>query len=175
VAQYSTLQLPADGAYKGLQYAVNSTVHTSNEILANQSECPRDLSLHEFIAFGTLRSGSRLQWLNIARELPSRALNFHREAVHTLLAQAAWQIGPLSQSGGAEWSAEWHVELNNPDYGHVLVAELEALLLNVEENWLEGISVRTDHTHQSPFGLGLRSCCVRKSVFAVAESPECDF
>ena len=139
VIRYCTLQLPAHGPYKALQYAIDSTTHTSNEILANQSECPRDLSLHEFIAFGTLRSGSRLQWLNIARELPARSLNFHQEEVHTLLTQAAWQIGPLSQGD----AAEWHAELNSRDYGLVLVAELEDLLLSIEANWQEGVSVRT--------------------------------
>ena len=63
-----TPKLPA-GPYRSLQYAVSNTVHTSNEVIASQAECPEMLTMHEFYAFGTLRSGHRLQWRNIAREL----------------------------------------------------------------------------------------------------------
>lgn len=127
------------GPYGYLQFAVSETSHRSNQIIANQSDCPTNLTLHEHIAFGSLRSGPRLQWLNIARELREKSLSFHEQAVGTLLLQAAWQIGPLDVDG--KW--EWHVELNNAEFGTVLLQELEDFLVTFEANWLMRVSLRT--------------------------------
>ncbi|KAA6411181.1 MAG: hypothetical protein FRX48_05493 [Lasallia pustulata] len=44
VREKCTLKLPA-GPYRGLQYAVNNTIHTSNEVIASQAECPEALSV----------------------------------------------------------------------------------------------------------------------------------
>jgi hypothetical protein len=94
--------------------------------------------LHEYIAFASLRSGPRIQWLNISRELPARVLSFSTEAVHILLSQTAWQMGPLSLG---KW--EWHATLETPDFGLVLLAELEDLFTSIKANWLEVLSMRT--------------------------------
>lgn len=75
VQSICTLQLPL-GTYRMLQFALNNTTFTSNEVLAIQSKCPKALNLHDFYAFATLRSGNRLQWRNIARKLVPRVLNF---------------------------------------------------------------------------------------------------
>lgn len=88
-----TTELP-EGPYSNLQYAVNSTSHEQNFVIAEQETCSTELSLHEFIAFGSLRAdGERVQWLNIKRELTASNLNFNTEAVCTLITQAAWQAG----------------------------------------------------------------------------------
>ncbi|KAF9235916.1 hypothetical protein BU15DRAFT_64461 [Melanogaster broomeanus] len=108
---------------------LKSTSHTSNEVI--------DLSLHEFTAFGHLRSGSCLQWLNILREIRARTLTFRRNEVHLLLAQAAGQVGPLSEEG--EWA--WHRELSDPFFCDAMLGELESLVLGVEANWLEGLTM----------------------------------
>lgn len=139
VHRYSTLRLLSEGPYASLQYAVNGTTHSSNHVMANQSKCPQDLQLNEYIAFASLRSGARLQWLNIARELPARILSFHKEEVLTLIMQAVWQIGHLAEDG--EW--EWHAELKSKEFSLVLLKELEDLMLSIEASWLEGITMRT--------------------------------
>lgn len=139
IDSYCTPKLPRTSSYNVLQYAVEATTHIPNRVLADQSECPQDLSLHEYIAFGNLRSGHHLQWLNIARELSSRSLSFHKSEVHTLMVQAAWQIGHLSQDG----ESIWHSELTYSDFGLVLLEQLEGLLLSIDSNWLEVISART--------------------------------
>lgn len=139
IIQYSILRLPTEGLYPSLQYAVDGTSHSSNHVMANQSQCPKELQLNEYIAFASLRSGSRLQWLNIARELPARTLSFHKEEVLILLMQTAWQIGHLSEDG--EW--EWHVELKSTEFCLILLKELEDLMLSIEASWLEGVTMRT--------------------------------
>ncbi|KAH0834181.1 hypothetical protein J3R83DRAFT_11490 [Lanmaoa asiatica] len=127
------------GPYHDLQQYVDTTFHTSNEVLANQADCDKDLSIHEYIAFGHLRSDGVLQWLNILRELRDRSLGFRCTEVHSLLAQATTQVGPFTTSG----EPKWHAELRKDAFGHALVNELETLLVDVEGNWLEGVTMNT--------------------------------
>jgi hypothetical protein len=129
---------PVSSPYGKLHSFVSGTHHTANEVIASQVNCPAELSPHEHIAFAGLRSGPRLQWLNIARELSSPSLSFRREEVHTLITQAAWQLGPLS--GGVY---EWHTDLGIPNFGLTLIHELEGLLERIEPNWLEEVTTRT--------------------------------
>ncbi|KAG0694113.1 hypothetical protein DFH29DRAFT_1035335, partial [Suillus ampliporus] len=133
-----TFILP-NGPYNGLQRYIAGTSHTSNEVIANQADCHKDMTIHEFIAFGALRSGPRLQWMNVLRELRARTLDFRREEVHLLLAQAVSQVGPLSSDDGLNW----HEELNSVPFVSSLLGELESLMTSVEENWLEGITIST--------------------------------
>jgi len=130
--------LSTTSPYRCLRLCVSATQHTANETIAYQDKCPKELSLHEFVAFSGLRSGPRLQWLNIARELASPSLSFRREEVHTLITQAAWQLGPLSDG-----VREWHVDLGISSFGSALLRELESLLGQIKANWLEEVTVRT--------------------------------
>ena len=124
--------------YGRLHDFVSGTQHTANDVIAAQANCPKEISLHEFAAFSGLRSGPRLQWLNIARELASPSLSFRREEVHTLVTQAAWQLGPLSDG-----VREWHIDLGISSFGNALLRELESLLQTIKASWLEEVSVRT--------------------------------
>ncbi|KJA23164.1 hypothetical protein HYPSUDRAFT_54564 [Hypholoma sublateritium FD-334 SS-4] len=138
---YCTLQLPErNSAYSLLQYAVTHTTHSHNSTIVKQGNCPVDLSIHEQLAFTNLRCGANLQWMNIVRELRTRTLTFSREEVHTLLMQAAWQMGPL---GGDVNLRGWHTELGVAEFGSVLIQEATDLLLHVESNWMEGNTVKT--------------------------------
>ena len=130
--------MPSSSPYSHLHHYVSGTQHTPNDILAAQADCPKEINLHELVAFSGLRSGPRLQWLNIARELASPYLSFRREEVHILITQAAWQLGPLSDG-----AREWHVELDTPSFGNTLIYELETLLEKIAANWLEEVTVRT--------------------------------
>ena len=137
IRRFCTYKLQS-GPYASLQKYVDATSHTSNEVLANQADCHKDLSIHEYIAFGHLRSGGLLQWLNVLRELRGRSLSFRRHEVHLLLAQVASQVGPLAN---AEWT--WHQEIQQPSFCYALIAELESLLKDVKANWLEGVTMDT--------------------------------
>jgi len=127
------------GPYQNLQQYLQDTAHTSNGVICNQTECHRDLSIHEFIAFGHLRSGSSLQWLNILREIRANTLSFRRDEVHMLVAQAGGQVGPCSNTG----EMVWHRELECPSFCSSLLTELEHLVAAVSGNWLEGMTMDT--------------------------------
>lgn len=129
-----------NGAFSGLQFALNDTRHTSNEVISLQSECPVSLSLHEFYAFGTLRAGHRLQWRNIAREMVAGVLNFHCEEVQRLFCQAAWQTGPANSSSICR---ESHIDLEETEFARSLLAVLSEITETVEGNWQGGCGLRT--------------------------------
>jgi hypothetical protein len=61
---YGTFLLPTASSYKYLQYAVNTTEHTSNQVIADRYDCPRDMSLSEHDSFGGLRSGAQYVIIN---------------------------------------------------------------------------------------------------------------
>ena len=48
------------------------------------------------------------------------------------------QVGPLARG-----ELEWHKELRHDMFGHALVDELETLVVNIEANWLEGVTMNT--------------------------------
>ncbi|KAF9016696.1 hypothetical protein BDZ89DRAFT_1075364 [Hymenopellis radicata] len=141
--RYGTLTLPGTKAYKGLQYAITNTSHTENQVMARQAQCPYDLSLHEYTAFGTLRSGSNLQWMNISRAFATRSLTFNAQPVYVLISQAAQQIGKLSSESG---TPVWHVELKSPSFCESLLKVMKKGLDDSVDNWREVATVKTIRT-----------------------------
>jgi len=138
VAWLCSPPIPTSSPYCRAHHFLFSTQFTPNDIIAVQANCPDEINLHEFISFSGLRRGPRLQWLNIVRELASPYLSFSREEVHTLITQAAWQLGPLSDG-----IREWHADLSISNFGNVLLRELETLLEKTRASWREEVTVRT--------------------------------
>ena len=124
-------QLP-EGPYTKLQYAVNGTSHTQNRVIAEQGSCSAEISLPEFVSFGSLRSdGERTQWLNIKRELESSNLHFNAEAVYILFRQAAWQVGSYSYSP----YRVSHMDCGNQAFCHELLTILGRNVESVKASW----------------------------------------
>ncbi|OBT60021.1 hypothetical protein VE03_10579, partial [Pseudogymnoascus sp. 23342-1-I1] len=138
VRRMCAFRLPS-GSYETLQYALDNTTHTSNEVLASQSACPKALNIHEFYAFATLRSGDRLQWRNIARELVARVLNFAQEETYCLVVQAAWQAGRPRDGSSAR---ESHADLEEEEFGISLLSVLGEVLGAIEGNWQGVVALR---------------------------------
>ncbi|KAL4069248.1 hypothetical protein J3A83DRAFT_4095931 [Scleroderma citrinum] len=138
ISSLCTHRLPA-GPYQNLHQYLKGTTHTSNDVLCNQANCHKDLSIHEFTAFGHLRSGSSLQWLNMLREVRANTLRFRHNEVHLLLAQASCQVGPISEAS----KLVWHDELYHHSFRHAFLKELEGLVTTVSGNWLEAMTMAT--------------------------------
>ena len=119
---------------------MNNTIHTSNEVIASQAECSEALTLHEFYAFGTLRTGHRLQWRNIARKFTARVLDFNCHETHALLTQAAWQVGPF---GKGEVCLEAHINLEEEEFEKSLLSALDGAVGTIEGNWQGAAAART--------------------------------
>ena len=124
-------QLP-EGPYTNLQYAVNATSHTQNQVIAEQRSCSTNISLPEFVSFGSLRAdGERTQWLNIKRELGSSNLHFNTEAVYILFRQAAWQAGSYNNS---QYRVS-HMECDDKAFCRELLSILARNVESVKANW----------------------------------------
>ncbi|KAF3929730.1 hypothetical protein AA313_de0209692 [Arthrobotrys entomopaga] len=123
----------SDMAYKNLSYAVNSVGHTSNQVLAEQHRCHPNLTLHEYEAFALLRSGGRLQWHNILRELRKDTLTFKKEAVYTLILHAACHVGGCGEI--SDWKRESHITLTDELFSAELVKTLRENLGVIRDNW----------------------------------------
>ncbi|KAL8968995.1 MAG: hypothetical protein Q9197_004578 [Variospora fuerteventurae] len=120
-----------EGPYKTLEYAVNSTNHGQNAVLASQTECSSELNLQEYIAYGSLRAdGDRTQWLNICRELQATSLSWNTEAVYALIKQSAWQAGP----SGDTHLRIGHSVFNIPEFCTMLLSNISAVVGTIQAN-----------------------------------------
>lgn len=84
-----------------LKDAIPQTAHppitvtgpSSYQLLANQTLCPRNVSLHEFSAWQRLLFGSSQRWMNILVELGSANLNFSSADTVRMLTDLAIRTG----------------------------------------------------------------------------------
>ncbi|KAJ7319268.1 hypothetical protein DFH08DRAFT_1034951 [Mycena albidolilacea] len=126
------------GPYRGLKWSAIGTAHTPNDVVARQSECPRELSYHEWENFGHLRAGVRLQWRNIILQLISGTVDLASPAVHILLQQAAWQAETALEDNSLGHYREAHLDLSQEDFGIKVVDVLGKVLASIAGNWQEG-------------------------------------
>ncbi|KAL0573927.1 hypothetical protein V5O48_008024 [Marasmius crinis-equi] len=142
--RFGTLHLPSDRSSPyvkaNLGYALSGVTHTSNQVLANQQDCPPEMSIHEYIAYGTMRSGGNIQWMNLLREMrgTGTGLAWGREEVGTLVSMLIWQLGNISKN-----SLAWHLDLEELEFGEALLREATGMLRRVAGNWKEVVTVRT--------------------------------
>jgi hypothetical protein len=134
-----TTKLPGSPLYKGLS-SFMGTRHSVNEVLLQAKEkCSADLNPLEYVAFGSLRSGGRTQWLNIARELLAGHLTFSSVHVRLLCVQAALQVGPILPDG----VLDWHQELLSSAFCNNILAQMESIHMSVTDNWMEMNTIQT--------------------------------
>lgn len=125
-----TLQLPK-GAYEKLQWAVDNTTHTTNEVMSKQQECDMRLEREEFLAFGSLRAGEMVQSINILRELGCSNLDHTNPAVTVVVLQAVWEAGsPCSND-----IRQAHQAFLDSAFCSRLLTMLRRRLTAIENNW----------------------------------------
>ncbi|KAK6529493.1 hypothetical protein TWF281_008666 [Arthrobotrys megalospora] len=122
-----------DHSYMQLSYAVNNTIHTPNEVIARQCECPPSLTLREYDAFATLRSGRFLQWHNILVEIYKRDLSFNKDAVYTLALHAVCHVGKAQDPN--DWRRDSHTTLSEEEFSQELLEALQKSLSVLKGNW----------------------------------------
>jgi Family of unknown function (DUF6606) len=144
----------SSGPYDSLAWAGIGTDHTSNMVIAQQSQCPARLSYHEWDAFGHIRSGHRLQWRNMMLELNNGTVALGDPAVHLLFRQAAWQVEIRSSAD----HREAHLDLADELFGIDAVCVLRKQLGRICDNWHEGWTAAT---------LSIMAC----RLFSLSNSP----
>ena len=129
--------------YHALQWSVNNTRHTVNEIKSELHTCPAELRLAEFERFACVRAGHRLQMLNVLDVLQSRGLAFEHSSVTLLIVQASCQIGPVGGLGDLMSPAHpqqmlysaAQTQFANVAYLRTLLATLLELARSIEKKW----------------------------------------
>ncbi|GAB1318054.1 ubiquitinyl hydrolase 1 [Madurella fahalii] len=122
-----------------LQAWTESTGHTSNAVIAAQSDCPLTMSFDEFRSFGHLRSGVSLQWANVLCQLTIPSLDWNKESTYFLVLQACLEAGPPSANGSVARRA--HSDLLYAGFGNCMVEALTNALGRFGENWQNDIAV----------------------------------
>jgi hypothetical protein len=124
--------LQTEGSYQKLQKYLDSTTHLPNHVIASQDQCPTELSIDEYITFGHIRAGNRLQWRNILRALRSQLLSFSEPSVYSLILQAIWQAGQMGHEG---LYREAHSDLEDEMFCTQALHDLQAAVGLAGDNW----------------------------------------
>lgn len=110
-----------------IQSYIADTRHTSNEVLCRKDEGQGHISEREYIAYGHMRAGPRLQWPNILRQLVSASMDLRKEESELFVTQSIWQL--------QEESLDVHHEAYQPDFRRQLSQALNEVVSAHEENW----------------------------------------
>ena len=124
-----------EGLYAPLQAFVNDTRHTPNSVLASHTNSPVGVSSMEYITFGLLRAGNRLQWRNIMKAIRTQALPFSDPGVLVLVLQSIWQVGPVGDDELEIFYRDAHIDLLDVHFGTEVTEELQCAVNSLGNNW----------------------------------------
>ncbi|XP_031621557.1 uncharacterized protein LOC116339677 [Contarinia nasturtii] len=137
IKQRCTLQVERE--YKCLQWTLNTTHHTQNQVLTNQSDCPQNLSLLEFKNFGSLRAdGHRLQWRKLYAMIECEAMSFENSSVLSLILQTIWETDISGNSGAIRESLE---DIKILKLSHKMIELLEKFAEKKRNNWVHPLKL----------------------------------
>lgn len=134
VKELCTFKVESGSPYTNLQWTLNGTTHTQNEVLAKQSTCPTTLLLSEYKNFGSLRAdGHRLQLLKLYGMIETEALSFETPSVLALLMQTLWQAGPMGECNRTH--RESHENFADIPFVLEMLKLLHKFVQQQENNW----------------------------------------
>lgn len=132
VKKHCTLE--AKDEYISLQWALYSTEHNENKVLASQSKCGTNLTLSEYKNFGTLRSdGHRLQIRKLYAMIETESLSFEKEGVLALVMQTLWEC---EVSGEADYVRESHIDFRDAKFCDAMIELLQKFVEQQKNNWV---------------------------------------
>ena len=119
----------------------SSSVFTSNtdgpssyEVIASQTHCPPELTVHEFMTYQSLSSGKTLRWFSMLIELGSSNLNFSVEATMLLFCHLALQAGPTHEN---DVLRAVHVVFRDEHFCERLIDQIDQRIDGISANWRE--------------------------------------
>lgn len=108
---------------------------SSYEIVASETQCPSDMSLHEFTAYQRLLSGKTRRWLTMLVELGASNVNFSSESTMHIFNHLATQAGPANDKH--DTFGDIHAVFKDMSFCDCLAAQVETRLNNITSNWRE--------------------------------------
>lgn len=137
-AHHCELAVPVDSPFASLlslpQFALDTSGPSSYEIIASQTQCPSGLSVHEFMAYQTLLSGTARRWPSILIELGSSNLNFSTEATSILISQLVLLAGPARDD---DHLRSIHSILRDRSFCSKLLEEVNRRIDGISSSWRE--------------------------------------
>ena len=115
-----------------LQQFVTNTSRDQSEVIAKQGESPHIFNKREFITYGSVRCGERLQWYSILRGIHDRSLLLHRLEVVQLICQCVWQAGSNKLCTVLR---ESHDPASDSAFVQEMASELKGILSSIRGNW----------------------------------------
>lgn len=134
--RYCQSQLPG-AAPKHLVQQVNGTGHTHNSVLALHSKCPPEMSPHEHVLFGSLRSGEKLQFVNILAMIMSSEADINATTIAVLVSHAVSQVGKRDAQHPSSCLRDSQLDILNESFCRSLLSAVEARFSTIEANWKE--------------------------------------
>jgi hypothetical protein len=108
---------------------------SSYKIVASQTKCPPDMSVHEFMAYQRLLSGKSRRWLTMLVELGASDLNFSTEDTMSVFSHLAVQAGPAEDESSV--FRDIHLVFRDQSFCQRLTEQIESRLRNIASNWRE--------------------------------------
>ncbi|KAK5211702.1 hypothetical protein LTR41_003163 [Exophiala xenobiotica] len=136
--QYCKTALPA-GRGVHFNQQVNGTSHAQNSVIASHSAYPIDMGAHEYLLFGTVRSGERLQYLNILAAIMSTENDMNSPLTALLFLHATSQVMKPGRAS-IPYLRESQMEFNNTSFYRSLFSALTTRFAGIEANWKEATS-----------------------------------
>ena len=104
----------------------------ANEVLARQSECPKNMSLAEHRALCSIPLGLNLQWQNILLQVTAPSVDFNKEETMAFVLQCMYQAGPDNET----WHRLAHaIPVSTTALGEKMLEALRDATDRIEQNW----------------------------------------
>ena len=108
---------------------------SSYQIVSSQTECPPDMSVHEFMSYQRLLAGNSRRWPTMLVELGASNLNFSTEDTMHVFSQLAIQAGPAKDD--KDLLRDAHFYFRDQCFCQRLMEQIVNRLNNISSNWRE--------------------------------------
>ncbi|PLB47748.1 hypothetical protein P170DRAFT_510506 [Aspergillus steynii IBT 23096] len=145
-AHHFSIALPANfpltNLFESGGFAADGPGPSSYEAIASISECPPELTTHEFIAHQSLVAGRSRRWLDILGELGSSNVNFSVQTTCDLMHRLVLQAGPISTDYEGVLRVV-HVVFKDLAFCRKLIEKVHQHIEAISANWRETIYMET--------------------------------
>lgn len=139
LSKYCRAQI-GNSPYTKLIETIHGTHHSQNNIIARQATTPIDITVHDWIIFGSLRAGPLTQLINLLRSLLAQDLNHNTSSTIAIIEQMLFEAGERD-SIGFSVLRRVHREFQEPAYVTALFNVCSNILNRIELNWKETVAV----------------------------------
>lgn len=129
------LWLRASAIPSSLHPPTVTTGPSSYEVVVSETQCPSNVSVHEFTACQRLLSGKNCRWLIMLVELGAANVNFSNESTMHMFNHLATQAGPATPNH--DTFGDIHAVFRDMSFCDSLAAQVEKRLSDITSNWRE--------------------------------------